>query len=85
MSETTRITRKGQTTIPQELREKYGLEPGDEVVWEESEDGLVVRKRKRSGARGALAPDATPAERRAIAEELTREIREKQRTEWNVE
>ncbi len=85
MSETTRITRKGQTTIPQDLREKYGLEPGDEVVWEESEAGLVVKKRRRSGARGSLAPDATREERKAIAEELTREIREKQRTEWNVE
>lgn len=85
MSETTRITRKEQTTIPQELREKYGLEPGDEVAWKEGDDGIVVRKRRRNGARGSLAPDATPEERRAIAEELTREIRKKQRTEWNIE
>ena len=55
MSETTRITRKGQTTIPQDLREKYGLEPGDEVVWEEREDGLVVKKRDRTAGRGMLA------------------------------
>ena len=29
MSEATRITEKGQATIPKELREKYDLDPGD--------------------------------------------------------
>ncbi len=28
-----RITRQGQTTIPKDLREKYGLEEGDEVTY----------------------------------------------------
>jgi AbrB family looped-hinge helix DNA binding protein len=33
VSEFTRVTETGQATIPHELREKYDLEPGDEVVW----------------------------------------------------
>lgn len=40
MSETTRVTAKGQTTIPQEIRERYGIEPGDEVEWVETDDGV---------------------------------------------
>ena len=85
MSETTRITRKGQTTIPQALREKYGLEPGDEVIWEEGEDGLVVRKRDRIAGRGMLAEGFSEAEREELAAELTDDIRHKQRTDWTID
>ena len=85
MSETTRITRKGQTTIPQELREKYGLEPDDEVVWKEGEDGLVVRKRDRTAGCGMLAERYSEEERAELAAELTEEIRRKQRTDWTIE
>lgn len=85
MGETTRITRKGQTTIPQELREKYGFEPGDTVVWEETDDGIVLRKQAKTEARGLLAGDESEEERRAIAEELGDEIRAKRDEEWNVE
>lgn len=82
MGETTRITEKGQATIPKELRDKYSLEPGDEIVWEETDEGIVVRKKSQS-AYGALLPDDTPEEKREeVAEELeTRleEIRERNR------
>jgi len=81
MSETTRITEKGQATIPKRLRDKYNLEPGDQVVWLEGEDGIVVRKRTQSGGRGLLAPDADADERAAIAEllsEVTREARDRE-------
>ncbi|WP_135828605.1 AbrB/MazE/SpoVT family DNA-binding domain-containing protein [Halorussus halobius] len=85
MGETTRITRKGQTTIPQELREEYGLEPGDTVVWEDTDDGIVVKKHDRTEARGLLAGEMSEDERRAIAEELGAEIRSKRDEEWTVE
>ncbi len=41
----TRITTKGQVTIPKEVRERLGLRPGDELEFTE-EDG-VFRLRKR--------------------------------------
>jgi len=85
MGETTRITRKGQTTIPQELREEYGLEPGDTVVWEDTDDGIVVKKHDRTEARGLLTGEMSEDERRAIAEELGAEIRAKRDEEWNAE
>ena len=78
MSKSTRVTEKGQATIPKELREKYDLEPGDEVVWVDTDEGIVVKKRTRTSGRGMLLPDDTSeAEREAVAEELGRRVRER--------
>lgn len=40
-----RLTTKGQVTIPKPLRESLGLEPGHELEFEEREGTLVVRRR----------------------------------------
>lgn len=78
MSRSTRITEKGQTTIPKPLREKYDIEPGDEVVWMDTDDGIVVKKRTRTAGRGLLIPDETPREtREAVAEELSHRVRDR--------
>ncbi|MFB6171069.1 MAG: AbrB/MazE/SpoVT family DNA-binding domain-containing protein [Haloarculaceae archaeon] len=73
--ETTRITRKGQVTIPKDLREEYGLKEGDELVWLKDEDGIKVRKANRGSARGMLVPEDTSSEKREeIAQELEKRI-----------
>lgn len=78
MSESTRVTEKGQATIPKDLREKYGLEPGDEVVWIDTDDGIVVKKRTRTGGRGMLVPDDVSEEKREeVAAELGQRVRER--------
>ncbi|WP_254545741.1 AbrB/MazE/SpoVT family DNA-binding domain-containing protein [Halomarina pelagica] len=78
MSKSTRVTEKGQATIPKELREKYDLTPGDEVVWIDTDEGIVVKKRTRTGARGLLVPDDTSREKREeVAEELSHRLRER--------
>jgi len=38
------VTRKGQITIPVELRRKFGIEEGAKVEVVEEENGIVVRK-----------------------------------------
>jgi AbrB family looped-hinge helix DNA binding protein len=38
------VTSKGQVTIPKELREKFGIEPGTQVDFSATEDGIRVRK-----------------------------------------
>lgn len=82
-TETTRITRKGQVTIPKHLREEFGLKEGDEVRWQKTEDGIKVRRVTRSAGRGMLVNDDVPEEKREeMAEEMEAEIREKRRTEW---
>jgi AbrB family looped-hinge helix DNA binding protein len=78
MSKSTRITEKGQATIPKSLREKYDLAPGDEVIWMDTDEGIVVKKRTRTGGRGMLVPDDTSREEReAVAEELAERVRDR--------
>lgn len=49
-----KVTIKGQITVPQALRERFGLLPGTEVEFVADKDALRIKPRKR----GRLA--ATP-------------------------
>ncbi|MBX0286586.1 AbrB/MazE/SpoVT family DNA-binding domain-containing protein [Haloarcula salinisoli] len=79
-----RVTTKGQVTIPKEVREALGIEPGDEVTFEEGEDGYTIRKEApttASGAdpfekyRGSAETDATMPERmRRLRDEYPRDV-----------
>ena len=40
-----RIGERGQVTIPKKLREKYGLQPHDEVTFVERRGDLILQKR----------------------------------------
>lgn len=40
-----RISKRGQITIPTDLRDRYGLQPGVEVDLISTEQGLLIRKR----------------------------------------
>jgi antitoxin PrlF len=42
-----KVTSKGQTTIPQVQREALGLHAGDELHWRRDGDELIVKKVKR--------------------------------------
>jgi AbrB family looped-hinge helix DNA binding protein len=44
MQPTSRITSKGQTTIPREVREKLSLRPGDVIVYEFGDHEVRLRK-----------------------------------------
>ena len=86
LTDTTRITRKGQVTIPKQLREEYGLSEGDELRWQRDDDGIKVRKATSSSGRGMLVDDGVPeAKREEMATELEATIREKRSTEWHAE
>lgn len=38
-----KLTSKGQVTIPQRLRNRYGLKPETEVVFEETAAGVLIK------------------------------------------
>jgi antitoxin PrlF len=40
-----RLTSKGQATVPARIRRKLNLKPGDTVIFEESGDGAVFLRR----------------------------------------
>ena len=52
------VTTKGQVTIPKELREQFGIEPGSQVDFVAATDGIRLRKvidrTKRSAVLGCL-------------------------------
>ena len=48
-----RMTSKGQVTIPAELRNQFGLGPGEEVEVVAAEDGALVRRATGTVGRGA--------------------------------
>jgi len=39
-----KVTRRGQTTLPVEYRMKLGINEGDDLLIEETPQGLVVRR-----------------------------------------
>lgn len=64
-----KVTRKGQVTIPKPVREELGIRPGDEVTFEETDAGFVIRKEVPEDRferwRGVADADRTVAERMA--------------------
>lgn len=39
-----RVGERGQVTIPQAMRRRYGIRPGQDVLFEEHPDGLILRR-----------------------------------------
>jgi len=38
-----KVTRRGQTTIPQNLRQKFGIKEGDRLIVEATEKGILFK------------------------------------------
>lgn len=47
-----RLTTKGQVTIPKEIREALGIEPGDEITFAKTGSGYEIRKVAPTTAEG---------------------------------
>lgn len=41
----TTVTRKGQVTVPKQIRDALGINPGTQVVFEVNKDGEVVLRK----------------------------------------
>lgn len=50
----TTLSSKGQVVIPGPIRLRQQLRPGDQLVIEEREDGIVLRKARRTRKRSLL-------------------------------
>ena len=46
MIEESKISKKGQITIPKDVREKLGLKVGDKVIFESITQGILIRKKE---------------------------------------
>ena len=78
---TSSLTSKGQVTIPSALREKFQLQPGDKVLFEEK-DGvitLVPMNQDVESLAGYLAKDT---ERRATLDDMDKAIKAGASASW---
>lgn len=78
----TRVTSKGQVTLPAAFRKRLDIQAGDDLVFEETADGAVVRvvhRRRLQDFLGAVPIDGAAmdhdAERAAAARALARRDR----------
>lgn len=70
MSHIVKVTVKGQTTIPADIRAALGLKPGDCVVWELAENGTArVRRVQPLDAEYLRAIESTLSEWHSDADE----------------
>jgi len=73
---------KGQVVIPKELRERHGLAPGDEVVFEERDGEIVVRKRRsKAEIVRELVGSLPPSEIDPLTELMEEKRRDREREE----
>ena len=59
---TSKLTQKGQTTIPLEVRKRLDVEPGDHIVYETTSSGVVIRKVRQFDAAWHAAVEKSLAE-----------------------
>ena len=51
---TTTVSSKGQVVIPGPIRKRQQLRPGDELVVEESDDGIILKKVRKKRKKSLL-------------------------------
>ncbi|MEM2953599.1 MAG: AbrB/MazE/SpoVT family DNA-binding domain-containing protein [Candidatus Bathyarchaeia archaeon] len=68
------VTRKGQTTIPAELRKKYNIEEGTRLQVIETSEGILFKPKKSTiDLAGSGAKHATPEEMKRLLDKLREE------------
>lgn len=74
MTSEVKVTRKGQTTIPAALREKYGIEEGTRLVVLDTSEGILFRRaRSTIDLAGSGSSKATPTEMKRLLDKLRAE------------
>lgn len=71
-----KVTSKGQITIPEEIRQHYRLQAGEQVEWEVTDRG-TVELRKAGGSLESLTQILPPPGRALKVEEMNRAVGER--------
>lgn len=73
MTEVHKVGPKGQVVIPKRVREELGIEPGDDVSFQMSEGGVVVRPTREERPLFGRFRDSEPSLIEVLAEERAAE------------
>ena len=71
-----KVTAKRQITLPAQVLEALGVEPGDQLELKESDDGFVLRRRRKidfsklGTLRDKIPPDYPPFDIHKFREEI---------------
>ena len=71
-----KVTAKRQITLPAQVLEALGVEPGDQLELKESDDGFVLRRRRKidysklGTLRDKIPPDYPPFDIQKFREEI---------------
>lgn len=79
MELTSRVTAKGQTTIPKEIRERLGTKPGDRVAFILRGEEGILRPVKGTllELQGSIAPRRRPEDLERVRAEVRRRLGER--------
>ena len=76
MQQVVKVTRRGQTTIPEEFRRKYDIQEGDSLLVEDENGRIIIHTIKRlEDLGGADSEFGTPKQLKAEVEKLRKEYR----------
>jgi len=74
MQNVVKVTRRGQTTIPVELRQKLDIKEGDELLVEATDHGILFKPiRKLEDCAGIYSKYGTPEEIKKEIDKLREE------------
>lgn len=74
-----KITSKGQTTIPKRIRERLQLEPGDRVLFVERKDEVVLQPVKQTllDIKGSVEPKQSPEDFEGVRQDVKKRVGER--------
>ena len=82
--EVSRVSSKGQATIPQAIRERLKLGEGDKVAFIEKEGEIIIKKYSIAALREFLDSISKEAQAKGISEEdLLNDLEQVRKEMWN--
>lgn len=76
---TSKVTSQGQISVPAEVRQKLGIRPGAQLIWEQNEQGEMVVRPKRYTLEDLHGVLGRPKVRLTLAE-----LQEARRESWKA-
>lgn len=75
----TRVSSKGQATIPKEIREYLGLKPGDRVAFIRRDGDVIVQPVRTTllDLQGSVEPKHRPEDFEVVREETRQKVAER--------